>query len=162
MSEYECPFKGIVQPKMKILSIFTCAHVIQNIYGFLSSTQQKKIFWRILITKRFEWTKTHLNTTEQSQSYRFGINIRIHFWLACPFKSIYVHLRSSLQICQRSRRRLEWDMWNSKHLFTSDDVLFCTQYSVLFSWDDGGKTLFSWDGGVKILFSSDGSVKLLC
>jgi len=36
--------KGIVHPKMKIRSSFTHPQVVPNMYEFLSSTEQKKIF----------------------------------------------------------------------------------------------------------------------
>ncbi len=156
VSEYECLFKGIVQPKMKMMSLFTYAHVIQNLCGFLSSTQQNKIFWRILVTKCVEWTK-HIEITQNKVSHtgleQHKDDQMIHFWLDCPFKLVYAHF----QVFRYVRGQEVGLSGTCETASTSSH-----QMKVLFSWDDGGKTLFSWDGGVKIRFSSDGSVKRLC
>ncbi len=35
--------EGIIQPKISILSSFTCPHAVPNLYDFLSSEERKKI-----------------------------------------------------------------------------------------------------------------------
>ncbi len=37
---------------MKILSSFTHPHVVLNLYEFLSCAEEKKIFWRMLVSKQ--------------------------------------------------------------------------------------------------------------
>jgi len=37
--------KGIIHPKIKILSSFTHPEVVPNLYEFLSCWKEKKIFW---------------------------------------------------------------------------------------------------------------------
>ncbi len=44
--------KGILHPKMKILSSFTHPQVIPNLYEFIFFWWTQKIFWRIWITKQ--------------------------------------------------------------------------------------------------------------
>ncbi len=49
----EHSLKGIVHPKMNILSLFTHPQVVPHLYEFFSSAEHKKrIFWRMLLTKQ--------------------------------------------------------------------------------------------------------------
>ncbi len=50
----EIDLKGIVHPKMKILSSFTHPQVVPNLYGCLWPAEHKrKIFWRKFVTTQF-------------------------------------------------------------------------------------------------------------
>jgi len=46
---FSCDVKGLVHPKMKILSVFTHPHVVLNPYVFICSAEHKFIWKNVLI-----------------------------------------------------------------------------------------------------------------
>jgi len=97
------PFKRIVHPKLKIVLSFTHPQVVPNLYNFylfFFCWIQKKIFWRMWVTKQLTVATDFLsifsilwkslatvNCTglKQHENERWWQNF--HFWLNYPFKA---------------------------------------------------------------------------
>jgi len=47
--------KGLVHPKMKILSVFTHPHVVPNLYVFICSVDTKEDIWKNVLIKQISF-----------------------------------------------------------------------------------------------------------
>ncbi len=109
-------FKGIVHPKMKIMSLFTHPQVVSNLYECIfSAEQQRKIFWRMWETEQF-WGTIDFHS------------IFFLLWKSMvPQNSLVTNFLQNIVLCVQQNKEFI-QVWNYLWRVNDDRISFWVNY----------------------------------